>query len=125
MKKPPSHIAGIVLFSLFVLVGIFQAQHSISKFNAPLYTTLIFPAFFSIGLYGLLRVRKWSRVFCSISIAFIIVAFIAIPFFNNANPDQFYPTLFMGIIVAALLSWWLYSFTFGNNSKGYFEMKNT
>ena len=125
MKKPPSHIVGIVLFSLFLLVGLFQVQHSLSKFNAPFNTALVSPALFSIGLYGLIRARKWSRVFCPFLIAFNIIALIAIPFFNDSNPDQYYPTLFMGVSVAALLSWWLYFFVFGNNSKEYFELKNT
>ncbi len=121
LKKPPSHIVAIILYILFVTVGLFQAQHSMTKFNAPLYVVVIFPLIFSIGLYGIVRVRKWSRIICSIPIGF----FIAMPFLNKSNPDQLYPTLFLGIFVAGLLSWWLYSFTFGEFSKEYFKNKNS
>ncbi|MDH3973292.1 MAG: hypothetical protein OEV42_03335 [Deltaproteobacteria bacterium] len=124
-KKPPSHVAGIVLYGLFIMVGIMSAQNSVSKFNTPIHITLIFPGLFSVGLYGLIRVRRWSRAFCSLPIGLFIIAFISIPFINKSNPDAFYPNLFLGVVIAGLLSWWLFSFAFGKSSKDYFKNKNT
>jgi len=129
VKKPFSHIVGIVLYGLLLVVGLFvmagllQLRQMPIRFDIPICLPFIFPVFFSIGLYGLIKGHKWSRIFCSLPSAFFIVLFILFPFINGIGSKQFCPDLFVGVIGATLLSWWLYSFFFGKKSKEYFKIK--
>ncbi len=125
IKKPPSHITGIVIFGLCIFIGLIQSFNSVSKFNSPIWITLIFPTIFTIGIYGLIKVRLWGRIYCGVIMGLFFIFVALIPLIHKSYGDNFFSNIVIAIIIDSLLGWWLYSFVFGKNSKEYFKAKNT
>lgn len=123
IKKPASHITSIIILSVLFLLGLARILSPTFEVRY-FFTSLIFPAIFLIGVIGVVMVKKWSRIYCSIIYLLFIIVYPLVTLKRGIEKEYFVPAIILVIMVIALLIWLLYSFAFGKKSVAYFKEKN-
>jgi hypothetical protein len=121
-RRPASHIVTILVFVLGP-IGLMVPDSELAQ-NASAATWVIpaiLAAVFLIGLYGVVRVRSWSRWYCSAIILYFMISFFFVsdPTHGSSRSEE----VRLAILLDCLFGWWLYSFAFGKASVFYFRSR--
>ena len=124
-KKPASVITTIVIYVLIIFMGAFTLADKESLNLQVVVGVLFFPALFGIGLLGLFLKKNWARIFNSVLILVFGLLCVSLPFFSQANSEQFTALLIFTLIMFGFLMWWFYTVAFGSASKEYYSSRKS
>jgi len=120
MKRPPSVIAAIVVFSLLLgicLISLVSVPWSPIRLGMVL-MALVMPTVHTLGLFALLRRARWSRVYSIVVLTLWALSFMAagiIAAFQTHNVFNVIPTT----LVSGFFGWLVFSLLVGQEPKQY------
>ncbi len=123
MKRPASVITTLILFGLFILIGILTVlKNSPTELGAFVASAAI-PALFLIGWVGVFLKKNWARIYSSILIFLFGLMMLALPFINKAEQNQKTELIGLMLVVCAFSAWWAFSLGKGKASKEHFQVR--
>ena len=120
MKRPPSVITTLILFGLFVLLGILTLAKNSASGLVPLLAGSVMPMLFLTGWVGVFLKKNWARIYSAVLIFLFGLLMLALPFINKAEQNQRNEMLILMAVMFAFMSWWAFSLLKGKASKEYF-----
>ena len=125
MDSPPSVITTLVVFSLFILMGIYVIYQNLTLGFTHIVFSLILPIVFIIGWIGVYLRKNWSRYYCSIIIIIFGLFELLAPFFgmNKGDKTNEHGAIIVTTGIFLAFAWWAYSLAFGKAAKEYFKQQ--
>lgn len=120
MKRPASVITTLILFGLFIILGILTLVKNAPLEVAALFAGSIMPILFLTGWVGVFLKKNWARIYSAVLIFLFGLLMLALPFINKAEQNQRDEMLILMVVVFAFMSWWAFSLLKGKASKEYF-----
>jgi len=121
MKRPASVITTLILFGLFVVLGVLTLLKNAPTGLGPLLAGSLMPLLFVIGWLGVFLKKNWARVFSTVMIFIMAFLMLALPFLNNGDKHQNLELIIFMIIVVVFMFWWAYSLCMGKASRNHFQ----
>jgi NADH:ubiquinone oxidoreductase subunit K len=121
MKRPASVITTLILFGLFILMGILTVVKNSPAELGSLLAGSAMPVLFLIGWIGVFLKKNWARIYSTVLIVLFGVLMLALPFINKAEQNQQNELIVLMLIMFAFLAWWAYSLCLGKPSKEHFQ----
>ena len=94
MKRPASVITTLILFGLFVLMGILTIVKNSPAGIGGLLAGAVMPALFLIGWIGVFLKKNWARIYSTVLIVLFGLIMLVLPFINKADQNQKYELIF-------------------------------
>ena len=120
MKRPASVIATLVLFGLFVLMGILTVVKNSPTELGALLAGSAMPILFLIGWLGIFLKKNWARIYSTVLIVLFGLIMLALPFINKAEQNQQNELIVLMVLMFSFMAWWAYSLCLGKASREHF-----
>ncbi len=121
MKRPASVITTLVLFGLFVLLGVLTVVKNLPTEFGALLAGLLMPVLFFIGWIGVFIAKSWARLYSTALISLFSLMMIVLPFTYKVDQSQKNEQIIFMVIMFSFMAWWAYSLGMGKKSREYFK----
>jgi putative Mn2+ efflux pump MntP len=121
MKRPASVVTTLILFGLFILMGILTVVKNSPAETGALLAGSAMPILFLIGWLGVFLKKNWARIYSTVLIVLFGLIMLVLPFINKAEQNQKNELIILMVIMFAFMAWWAYSLCMGKASREHFQ----
>lgn len=125
MKKPASVVATLILFGLFILMGVLTVVKNSPTDFGGLLAGLAMPILFLIAWIGVFLKKGWARIYSTVLIILFALLMLVLPFLDKGEQQPIIEQVVFMAIMDAFLAWWAYSLCLGKASIEYFRSGTT
>lgn len=120
MKRPASVITTLILFGLFVLMGILTVVKNAPAELGAILAGSAMPILFLVGWLGVFLKKNWARIYSTLLIILFGFLMLALPFINKSEQSQQNELFVLMVIMFSFMAWWAYSLCLGKASREHF-----